>query len=175
MSFIRNKSNTKQINLCGKSPNDSSELQTLKQIDFSLLLRQKNCSIPLFIHASIFATDSILCASSAYTSVPITYCMGSDFSLQPVDQQQRQLAVRHDSIVVPFLRTGVSVLASRIELVMKSENVNQSLHFLYFNPAHIFLLEPVIVNLGIRFLFFLNFTNEVFVLAYIENLSLRLF
>ena len=53
-----------------------------------------------FPPVSVFVTDCFLSASLAQTSVLITYWMGSDLSLKPVDQQQRQLAVRHESIVV---------------------------------------------------------------------------
>ena len=67
--------------------------------NFSLLDKKKS-SISLFAPIIVFVKYSFFRAFSAYTSVLITYCMGSDLFLRPVNQQRRQLAVGHYSIVV---------------------------------------------------------------------------
>ena len=61
----------------------------------------------------------IFCASPAYTSIVLTYFMGSYLSLRLVEQQQKQLAVRLDSIVV--ICKVKNWCSRKIELVVNSE------------------------------------------------------
>ena len=56
-------------------------------------------------------------ASSVHTSALTVHCIGSFFSVSPVDQRRRQLVVRLYSRLY-ILRSGVPVLARKIRLAM---------------------------------------------------------